>query len=256
MATPNCKGDMATLTGAPRTDILDPSGSAKQSRGREWIALLLGSVLWLVAVAVAHLLPQIAFGLRLHGWVYGLVGVIQALLAPIAITVALRVVGRRLRDGGLTTNHWRSDTIIGAAVAIVFAILQFTLIIPLTGGAQRSDVAMALAQIGGSLSGVAGFIVLAWTGGFSEELFFRGHLLPTLQRVLGGRYRTLISVGVTTAVFALMHGYQGWSGMVDTGLYGGITLSLLYVWRQRLTACLVAHALWNTIAVVTLYVLY
>jgi membrane protease YdiL (CAAX protease family) len=36
-------------------------------------------------------------------------------------------------------------------------------------------------------------------------------------------------------------------------MYGGLTLTLLYLWRRRLTACIVAHALWNTIATVVIY---
>lgn len=225
---------------------------------RRWLlALFLGALLWFLAVVVAHVLPQAAFGLRLQGWPYGVVGVLQALLAPFAIAVGLRPVGARLRDLGLTTARWRSDVLIGAAVAVAFALLQFLLIIPATGGAARSDVAMNAQQIGGSAWGVVGFVVLAWTGGFSEELFFRGHLVTSLRALLGESRRALAAVTVlVAALFALLHGYQGWSGVVDTGLYGGVTLTLLFLWRRRLTACIVAHALWNTLAAVAIFLWY
>lgn len=225
---------------------------------RRWLATLaLGSVLWFVAVAVAHVLPQVVFGLRLHGWPYGVVGLLQFLLVPLAIALALRPVGLRLRDLGLTGTAWRTDALIGAAVAIVFALLQFLVIIPATGGAERSDVVMNAAQIGTSPWGVAGFVVLAWTGGFGEELFFRGLLVTSIRHLLGDtRGALVLTVAATTAVFALLHGYQGWAGVLDTGLYGGLTLTLLYLWRQRLAAPIVAHALWNTIAAVVIYLWY
>lgn len=225
---------------------------------KRWLAtLLLGAALWLLAVGVAHVLPQVAFGLRLQGWPYGVVGLIQALLAPIAIALSLRLVGLRLRDVGLVTAHWRSDALIGAAVAVAFAALQFLVIIPNTGGAERSDVAMNAAQLGDSPWGVIGFVVLAWTGGFSEELFFRGHLVASLRGLLREtRSAPILILLLVSVVFALMHGYQGWSGMVDTGLYGGVVLTLLLLWRQRLTACIVAHAMWNTLAVAGIYLWY
>jgi membrane protease YdiL (CAAX protease family) len=53
-----------------------------------------------------------------------------------------------------------------------------------------------------------------------------------------------------------LHGYQGWAGVIDSGLYGGVTLTLLYLWRRKLTACIVAHALWNSLAAVLLFSLY
>lgn len=37
------------------------------------------------------------------------------------------------------------------------------------------------------------------------------------------------------------------------GIFGGATLSVLFLWRGRLTPCVVAHALWNTIASVVIY---
>jgi hypothetical protein len=116
---------------------------------------------------------------------------------------------------------------------------------------------MNAAQIGDSLSGVAGFLVLAWTGSFSEELFFRGLVVTSLLRVLGGTRSALASIVVITSLsFAFAHGYQGWTGVVDTGLYGGLTLTLLCLWRRCLTACIVAHAVWNTLATLGIYFWY
>ena len=248
---------MSSLDAAPRTppDLeLEP---AAPSKGRWLVALLLGAVLWLAAVFASHLIPQVGLGLRLEGWPYGLVGLIQIVLTPLVLALALRPVGLGLRELGLTTRGFGADVAIGAAVAVAFALLQFLVIIPATGGAARSDVAMNAAQLGDSLWGVAGFILLAWTGGAAEELFFRGHLLTGLRALFGpSRGGTVGAVALVTVVFALLHGYQGWAGVVDSGLYGGLTLTLLFLWRRSLTACIVAHALWNTLAVVGIYLWY
>jgi membrane protease YdiL (CAAX protease family) len=214
-------------------------------------------VLWFAAVIMSEVIPQVMLGLTLEGPTYALVGILRAVLGLAAVAVALRVVQLKLRDVGLVSTRWVSDVMIGAVIAIVFAIVQFLFIIPNTGGASRSDVIANAAQIGDSIWGVVGFVVLAWTGAFSEELFFRGHFFTMLRRVLGTSRIALIgSVVATMLLFAALHGYQGWAGVVDTGLYGGLTMTVLYIWRGRLTSCIVAHALWNTLATVAIYVWY
>jgi membrane protease YdiL (CAAX protease family) len=217
-------------------------------------ALLVGTLLWFIGLIASEVIPQVLLGMELEGPTYALVGVIRTVLGLAAIVVALRIVNLRLRDVGLVTTQWRDDALLGAAIAIAFALLQFLVIIPNTGGAARSDIVANAAQIGTSPWGVVGFIVLAWTGAFSEELFFRGHFFTTLRGLLGPSAVALVAtVAATVVLFAAGHGYQGWAGVVDTGIYGGLTLTLLYLWRRRLTACIVAHALWNTIATVVIY---
>lgn len=217
-------------------------------------ALIAGTLLWFIGLVASELIPQVMLGMELEGPTYALVGLIRAALGLAAIVVALRIVNYRLRDVGLVTTQWREDALLGTAIAVVFALLQFLVIIPNTGGASRSDIVANAAQIGTSPWGVFGFVVLAWTGAFSEELFFRGHFFNTLRGLLGPSAVALVATVVLTVVlFAAGHGYQGWAGVVDTGIYGGLTLTLLYLWRRRLTACIVAHALWNTIATVVIY---
>lgn len=227
------------------------------SKWRWAAALVLGTVLWVLGLVASEIVPQVVLGMELEGATYALVGVIRALLGVAAVAAALRVVHLRLRDVGLVTAHAGSDVRIGAAIAAGFAVLQFAVVIPNTGGALRSDVVANAAQIGDSLWGVLGFVVLAWTGAFSEELFFRGHFVTSLRALLGGSTIALVAtVAATVTLFTAGHGYQGWAGVVDTGLFGGLALTLLYLWRRRLTACIVAHALWNTLATIGIYLWY
>jgi membrane protease YdiL (CAAX protease family) len=231
--------------------------AAEPGRLRWVLALAVGTALWLGATVASQFVPQVFLRLPLHGWVFALVGLIQALLAPAAIGLALLLVGKRLTELGLTSRRAAADTAIGVAVAVAFTALQFLWLLPATGGANRSDVATNLLQIGDSWWGVAGVVVLAWTGSFSEELFFRGLLLTGLVRVLGGgRAAAAGALLLVSLIFAALHGYQGMAGVVDTGMYGGLTMGLLFLWRRSLTACIVAHALWNSLAAVGLFLFY
>lgn len=225
--------------------------------GRLLAALTLGAILWLAGTILSQFIPQVLLGLELEGITYAVVGLLQLVFGPLAVWLALRVADMRFRDIGVTSDGWRVEALIGAAVAIAFGLLQFLVVIPATGGASRSDIVANAAQIGPTWWGVLGFTVLAWTGGLSEELLFRGHFVTLLRRLLGASPAALtVVVLLVTVLFAAGHGYQGWAGVIDTGLYGGLTLTLLFLWRRRLTACVVAHALWNTIAATAIFLWY
>lgn len=62
-----------------------------------------------------------------------------------------------------------------------------------------------------------GFLGLALTTGFCEELLFRGWVVPFLG-ALGGSL--LLGVGATGLLFGLGHAHQGAKGILQTGLIG------------------------------------
>ncbi|MBE0478144.1 CPBP family intramembrane metalloprotease [Candidatus Aerophobetes bacterium] len=79
-----------------------------------------------------------------------------------------------------------------------------------------------------------------------EETIFRGYLIL--------RFKTITKnlpalVALSTVIFALGHGYQGWTGLVMV-MVMGIILALVYIWRKSLVAPMVIHFLQNFIAIV------
>ena len=227
------------------------------SRIKALFAIVFGLVAWYaVAIATDYLLTR-ELGLE-RGMRYAVLGAAQLTLGGAAIWLAARMARLRPAELGFTTQNMHRDVTIGLGIAIAFAVLQFGLIIPATGGAERSDIVANNAQLGDAPSGLAGFLVLALLGSTAEELLFRGLMLGGIALVLGGGVASRITATVIVVVlFALGHGYQGWAGVIDTGIYGGLTLSLLYWWRgARLAAPIAAHVGWNAIAAVTLFTIY
>jgi hypothetical protein len=222
------------------------------------VGLVVGTLLWALAVLIAHSFPVVFLGRELTGTTYAIVALLFAPLAFGAVSVGLRLARCPLSAAGFTLEKVRADVLVGAAVAVIWAALQFVVIIPLTGGAERADLVVNAEQIGTTLAGLAAFVLLAWGGGFAEEVFFRAHLMTTMRGILGpSPVATALVVLVPTVLFAMLHAYQGgWIGMLDTGVFGGATLSLLFLWRGRLMPCVVAHALWNTIASVVIFLWY
>lgn len=228
------------------------------SRGRWFTGLVVGTVLWIIAVLVAHASPSIFFDRDLVGPTFAIVALLFAPLAFGAVAAGLRVARCRLADAGFTLEDAGPDILLGATVAVSWAGLQFFFLIPLTGGSDRADVVVNAEQIGTSVAGLGAFILLAWGGGFAEEVFFRSHLMTSLRGIFGdSRIGGTIVLLVPTVLFAMVHGYQGgWVGMLDAGIFGGATLSVLFYWRGRLTSSVVAHGLWNSIASVVIFIWY
>ena len=56
-------------------------------------------------------------------------------------------------DAGFTLENARAAILLGAAIAVSWAALQFVFLIPLTGGAERADVLVNTERLGTSLGG-------------------------------------------------------------------------------------------------------
>lgn len=218
---------------------------------------LLCPIAWYALVFAADFFIMTGLGLE-NGARFALLGLVQFFLGGALILAALRIAGITPSGVGLRTEKLASDIVTGLAIATVFALLQFLWIIPATGGADRSDVVANAAQIGSTYPSLFGMLVLALLGATSEELLFRGLLLGGIATSVGGGIRSKVLVTViVVALFALGHGYQGWAGIIDTGLYGGLLLSLLYWWRNmRLAAPIAAHVGWNVIAIIMIFAYY
>jgi hypothetical protein len=235
--------------------LVEASG---QARGRWTVALVLGTTLAFVALIASELVAGLVLGFPVAGADVALMGVLRILLVPLAIWIGLRPVGIGFRELGLRGPLVGPDALAGLAVAVGFTLLQFGVIIPLTGGAARGDLVVESARIGDTWIGVAGFLILAVTGAPAEEVLFRGHILTTLRNAFGPtRWSLAMASAIMILAFGFLHGYQGWAGVVDTGLYGGLVLTVLFLWRGgRLTAPIVAHAGWNALATIGIYLWY
>ncbi len=86
------------------------------------------------------------------------------------------------------------------------------------------------------------WVLLALTGGFCEEVIFRGYLqrqFSVLTRSLGG------GIVLQAIAFGLSHGYQGWRLMSVIAVYGAC-FGWLAHWRRSLRPGMLGHALQDT----------
>lgn len=187
-------------------------------------------------------------------WPLILLSIIQTAVIAFGIKYVWRIVNGGWASIGFVSENWKQDAIYGISVGLTLAILQYFVVLPLTGGAQRSDIIASAEIMGTSPLGLTAAIILGWlAGALSEEIFFRGHLIRSLSELLGGGSWTLIvSSIVSIALFAYEHIYQGWIGVLNAGMVA-LAYTTLFLWRKRLTAGIIAHGVYNTLAFLGIY---
>lgn len=87
------------------------------------------------------------------------------------------------------------------------------------------------------------FGVLSVAAGAGEELAYRGYVIPMLAPLAG----VVGSAVISTAVFGVVHAYQGPLGIVRTSLMGGI-LAWGFLASGSLLAPIIAHTLIDILA--------
>jgi membrane protease YdiL (CAAX protease family) len=84
------------------------------------------------------------------------------------------------------------------------------------------------------------FTLVGVTAGVCEEWLYRGFFLAVVASLAGG-LPTGVLVLVAAAAFGLAHAYQGWVGIVTTGLLGGV-MAAVYLQTGSLLLPVLLHA--------------
>jgi uncharacterized protein len=158
----------------------------------------------------------------------------------VVLLVSLALRRRGLSLGALVSGRWAT---LGAffkdlGIAVGFLVL----VIPLLGLLIHFLKAGAAGAAGGNentpstpLEFVV-FLLLALSGSFSEELFFRGYLTQQFFAWTGSRIFAILAQGV---LFGLAHGYYG-RVMLAIMVHGWL-LGALAHWRKSLRPAMLAH---------------
>lgn len=129
-------------------------------------------------------------------------------------------------------------------LAGILIILAFREIAVWTG-VQESPVLRDLLPRTRQEKGVFGLLSLA--AGVGEEIAYRGYAISMLVPLLG----VWLSVVLTSAIFGLLHAYQGWLGTMRTALMGGV-LAWGFLASGSLWPAIVAHTAIDLLAGIVL----
>ena len=123
----------------------------------------------------------------------------------------------------------------GLAIIVVFHAVARAL------GVLDTDLLVQLLPTDNRERGV--FALLSLAAGVGEELAYRGYVIPVLAPLLGLPGAAVLS----TAVFGVMHAYQGALGIARTALMGGV-LAWGFIASGSLWPAILAHTLIDLIA--------
>ncbi len=170
---------------------------------------------------------------------------------------SLKILKKDFSYIGLSFVNVKKDILLGLVFGGLWAILQFLIIIPSTGGINRPDINGMLGMYDGSLVGVFSFIALGVIGGgIAEELFNRGYFINVLKDVFSNPKMGLwISAILSIVIFSLGHMPNTTLDWFDI-LIPTIIYTLLFIRTKRLTASITAHGFYNMTAIILTYYIY
>lgn len=208
----------------------------------------------------SRLLAVIEIFLALLIPVGGLVEIIPFSSTPFLLIfgwLMLWLRGIGWRDLGLRRPaSWRWTLVMGVAIGIGYQYFSLYVIEPL------------IARLTGNLPDVSQFaplvgnkfflfisIVISWTlAAFGEELAFRGYLMNRIADLVGSSpMGWAISVTLVSALFGIVHLYQGASGMIAITLTGLLLGGLYLATGRNLWLPIIVHGVNDTLGFLLIF---
>jgi|HubBroStandDraft_6_1064221.scaffolds.fasta_scaffold50868_2 membrane protease YdiL (CAAX protease family) len=206
------------------------------------IQILVGLPLALV-VSLAFAVPQ--FDLTAHAQeLFGtLVGreLPWWILVAVMLIYILAIERRPLTAIGLKRPGWMSFVwgLAGGLALLIGEGIIFAVVFPRLGLHVNQKAALGIIQ-----TPIIYRAALVLRAAGAEEILFRGYGIERLDELTGNR---ILAAAITWAVFTYAHlGYWGWAQLIVAG-YGGLVLTIMYLWRRGLASNMLAHLIGDAI---------
>ncbi|TVZ55008.1 CAAX prenyl protease-like protein [Lutibacter sp. Hel_I_33_5] len=100
-------------------------------------------------------------------------------------------------------------------------------------------------------------LVLGWiVGGFYESIVFHAFTFSQLEKIIDGKYKTVISFMITSLIFGVYHYQLGTADMINAFVIGIIYLGMFLFYKRNLWNTIFCHGAYNTIAITLLHLGY
>ena len=147
---------------------------------------------------------------------------------------------------GLTLRSWWKEAIIGAVLFVPLTLgmgLVGRLIRAAGLSVPQETPSFLVPSGGGQIAFAFLFLVVV---AVSEEVIFRGYLI---RRFTALTRNPIASLVLSSAVFAMGHGYERSGGVVGVGILG-LIFGAVYLWRKSLIAPMVMHFIQDFIGII------
>lgn len=207
-------------------------------------------------------LPNIFFGVtKVNGGLSGInllyIALFQLITVCSLIYFSLRLLKKDFQYIGWSWKNWKTDSLLGLFVGLTWTALQFGLLIPNTGGAERADITQMVSMFDGSLLGTLSFIALGVIGGgITEEIYNRGYFINVLKDTFQNPQTGLYTAAILSIIFfSIGHLPSNALDWFDI-LVPTIAYTALFLYTKRLSASIVAHGIYNMTAILLTYYMY
>lgn len=154
--------------------------------------------------------------------------------------------GEPFRAIGLSFQHPLKEAAIGIAlfVPLLFAMGLIGRVLRWVGLSVPQTAPAFLIPKGADQMTLALFLLVVVA--FSEEVIFRGYLIHRFSHLFENQTTALL---LSSALFALGHGYERSGGVVGVGILG-LTFGAVYLWRKNLAAAMVMHFIQDFVGII------
>ena len=211
--------------------------------------------LGLVLALALGLLSPMLLAIVIAKWLAGDDGV-ESLYAPLTAYQSLAFCaaaggvawwrGQTRASLGVGSSNWWLDIPLGLATVVAVQVLVMSVMSPLAYfwpafGEEMSRNAGQLSNIFGSWTLTQIVVAMVFVA-VSEEVLFRGFVLPRLRRLIGNWPLAILA---TTVIFALLHlGGQVPAALLLIALFS-LPLCAVTAWRRSIVPAVIAHLLFN-----------
>lgn len=192
---------------------------------------------------------------------------VVAFLPPYGVLIAFGLVvsvlltgkenKQKLRSiGFIRPINWGKTILICVLLAIAIEMSFEILFNPIIERFTAAKIDLSgLDNIRGNLSDYLIWLLLGWIiGGFIEEILFRGFLITRISNLFSSKnLGYLTAIVLTSAVFGYSHLYQGWSGVISTGLIA-VLLGIIFIKNHKiLWYSILTHGFVNVIGLTVIF---
>jgi membrane protease YdiL (CAAX protease family) len=187
---------------------------------------------------------------------YGSFSIFRLVLLLLLSSQSLWIRGFGWADLGLRrpASAWRT-LLCSVAASLALLVTIKIAIVPFAVFVTGEPVDLSVFGEPGDTRALRVWLTQAWTlAAFGEEMVFRGYLIRRVADLVGGAlFGQVVAVVASSALFGIAHGYQGWSGVIATGIIGAL-LGTLYLWSHKnLWTVIICHGIVDTVVLSAVY---
>jgi len=138
---------------------------------------------------------------------------------------------------------------------ILFLCYYFILIPTVTHYTGKPIDVSQFDELKGNLLYSSIMLLLIWTSAaFSEEIIMRGYFMRQFVKFFGdSKLSIAINILLFAIIFGFLHGYQGITGQIITGIIGMFLSLIFYLRKYDLWFNVAVHGFFDTIALIIIY---